>query len=381
MWRPGESKAGQGSTSGSMLGGEMDTQPLLRGTALAFILYDVCEEIDLDALNRIAGARRVGAAFKHFAPEYVRFERPPVIVPVDGEDFGGLQLQGQIKYYDYGVVSLVFERPFAGGWDKLMQLASEWMSSGEFELLGMRILRQRLEIARPALIKPYENWLIEDYFVFHLTEVSGEPSARRLIADSGAQIAQTLRGENLGLSESEIAEVLQSSLSYYPNDLTVIGWNAAFIYDTPSGAQTALQILEYANSQLLEFRHYDELLTREMADAYRSLERGGRLVRRWKYGREATRLQTMALEVTELTEHADNAIKFVSDMFAARLYRLAAVKVGVPDYKDLVNEKLRTANDLYRYMVEQFQQARAFVLELMVVIILVIELGFLFRGK
>jgi hypothetical protein len=359
----------------------METQPLLRGSALALILYDVSEEIDLDALNRIAGARRVGAAFKHLAPEYVRFERPPVILPIDGADFGAAQLQGQIKYYDYGVVSLVFERQFAGGWDQLMQLASEWMSSSDFERLAMRVLKQRLEIARPALIKPYENWLAEDYFVFHLTDISGQPSARRLVAENGEQIAETLRGESSLLSESEIAEVLQSSLSYYPNDLTVIGWNAAFIYDTPAGAQTALQMLEYANSQLLEFRHYDELLTREMAKAYRSLERGGGLIRQWKYGDEATRLQTMALEVTELTEHADNAIKFLSDMFAARLYRLAAAKVGVPDYKDLVKEKLRTANDLYRYMVEQFQQARAFVLELMVVIILVIELGFLFRGK
>jgi uncharacterized Rmd1/YagE family protein len=68
-------------------------------------------------------------------------------------------------------------------------------------------------------------------------------------------------------------------------------------------------------------------------------------------------------------------------MFSARLYKLAAAKVGVPDYKDLVNQKLHTAEDLYRFMVDQFNQSRAFVLELMVVIILVIELVFLFGGK
>ena len=68
-------------------------------------------------------------------------------------------------------------------------------------------------------------------------------------------------------------------------------------------------------------------------------------------------------------------------MFSARLYRLAAVKVGVPDYKDLVQQKLSTAENLYKFMVEQFHQGRAFVLELMVVIILIIDLIFLFRGK
>jgi hypothetical protein len=53
----------------------------------------------------------------------------------------------------------------------------------------------------------------------------------------------------------------------------------------------------------------------------------------------------------------------------------------VPDYKDLVKEKLQTAEDLYRFMVDQFNQSRAFVLELMVVVILIIELVYFFRGK
>jgi uncharacterized Rmd1/YagE family protein len=68
-------------------------------------------------------------------------------------------------------------------------------------------------------------------------------------------------------------------------------------------------------------------------------------------------------------------------MFSARLYKLAASKVGVPDYKDLVTQKVRTAEELYRFMVDQFNQSRAFFLELTVVIILVIELVYLFRGK
>ena len=65
--------------------------------------------------------------------------------------------------------------------------------------------------------------------------------------------------------------MVQASLSYYPNDLAVVGWNAALVYDTAAGAETSVQILEYANSQLLEFRHYDELLTRELAGVYASL--------------------------------------------------------------------------------------------------------------
>jgi hypothetical protein len=67
-------------------------------------------------------------------------------------------------------------------------------------------------------------------------------------------------------------------------------------------------------------------------------------------------------------------------MFSARLYKLAAAKIGVPDYKTLVNQKLQTAEELYRFMIDQFHQSRAFVLELMVVIILIIDLVYLFNG-
>jgi hypothetical protein len=161
----------------------------------------------------------------------------------------------------------------------------------------------------------------------------------------------------------------------------VIGWNAAFLYDSEAGAETAIQLLEYANSQLLEFRHYDELLTRELEGVYAFLDKGTGMLARWRLARAASKLHTVLLDVSELTEHADNAIKFLSDMFSARLYKLAASKVGVPDYKDLVTQKVHTAEELYRFMVDQFNQSRAFVLEALVVIILIVELVYLFHGK
>ena len=163
--------------------------------------------------------------------------------------------------------------------------------------------------------------------------------------------------------------------------MAVIGWNASFLFDTATGAETAIQLLEYANSQLLEFRHYDDLLTRELERVYQLLDKGTGLPARWRLAKSATELHTVLLDVAELTEHADNAIKFLSDMFSARLYRLAAAKVGVPDYKDLVTRKVHTAEELYRFMVDQFNQSRAFMMELAVVIILVIELVYMFQGK
>ena len=355
----------------------------LRGSVLVLIQYDVCEEIRLDELRKIFPARKAEASFKK-APAYVRYQRTPVeetLEPLILES--GERLAGEIKYYDYGVVSLEFELPFSGDWDTLIQLSCRWTSDTNFEKLASRVARQKLERAAPALVKPYKGeWLQEDYFIFHVREIEGAPSADELLASQRDRIAQVVRGEMSMLSEGERQEILQSRISYYPSDLAVIGWDAAFIYDTRAGAETAIQLLQYANSQLLEFRHYDELLTKELENVYDFLEAGRTgWWSRWRTARAASKLHTVLLDVNELTERADNAIKFLSDMFSARLYKLCAQKVGVPDYKDLVKEKLQTAEDLYRFMVDQFNQSRAFVLELMVVVILIIELVYFFRGK
>ena len=359
----------------------------LQGSVLVLIQFDVCEEINLDSLRDIFGARRQEASFKHPAPGYVQYQRPPVVERVEPLVLdSGERLDAQIKYYDYGVLSVVFELPFSGDWDTLVRLSSRWVWDTDFTSFARKIVKQKIERARPALVKPYEGnpdevWLHEDYFVFHVREIAGNPSGAALLATEGGRIAQIVRGETVPLSEGECQEILQSRISYYPNDLAVIGWNGAFVYDNAAGAEPSIQLLEYANSQLLEFRHYDELLTRELQSVYDFLEHGSTgIFARWKNAKRATRLHTVLLDVDELTERADNAIKFLSDMFAARFYKAAAGKIGVSDYKDLVNQKVHTAEELYRFMVDQFHQSRAFVLELMVVIILIIDLIWLFKG-
>src|ERR1700691_903673 len=354
----------------------------LQGSVLVLIQFDVCEEIKLDALRDIFGARRQEASFKHPAPGYVRFERAPVVEPVEALILeSGERLDVKIKYYDYGVLSVVFELPFSGDWDTLVRLASRWVWDTDFTSFAQKIVKQKIERARPALIKLYDSWLHEDYFVFHVRDIAGNPTASELLATQGGRIAQIVRGENVPLSEGEQAEIMQSKISYYPNDLAVISWNGAFLYDSTAGAETVIQLLEYANSQLLEFRHYDELLTRELASVYVLMDHGSGIWARWRTARRASRLHTVLLDVDELTERADNAIKFLSDMFSARLYKVAASKIGVTDYKDLVNQKVHTAEELYRFMIDQFHQSRAFVLELMVVIILIIDLIWLFKGR
>jgi hypothetical protein len=369
-----------------------DQSTALRGSLRALLLFDIAEEIDLPHLRRVLGATasKREPAFRQPAPEYVRFERPPVV-----EDLGacatdaGKELQAKIRYFDYGVASVELRMPFTATWDGLVRLANRWILSPELEASASGMLRARLAATGESLKKPNENWISEDYYVIQVDPIQIDQigaggrilAADELMRECGAEIAQIVRGEDRTLAAAECREVLQSSMSYYPADLLVVGWVAAFVYDTPPAASTTIELLEYANSQLLEFRYYDEVLTRVLADVYRQLDKKPGVWGRWKLAREAENLNTIRLDYGELAERTDNAIKFLSDMFYARVYRLAAARIGVGDYRNLVTDKLSTARDLYESMVNEFHQRRAFFLEVMVVVILMIEIAFLFRGK
>jgi hypothetical protein len=357
--------------------------PILSGSIFVLIQFDVCEELRLDLLQQAISARTVAQPrMKQPAPAYVRYQKPPIAGPLDPLILEtGERLEGEVKFYDYGIASVIYQLPFAGDWDALVRLASHWVWEVDFASRVEPILRARLEPLASAMIKPYARWLSEDYFIFHVREAAAVRNAAELSRAYGPQIAQVVRGDRQQLAQGEVNEVLSSQISYYAADLAVLGWNAAFLYDTPAGADTSIQLLEYANSQLLEFRHYDEQLTGILDSVYDLLAEKRGYFTRWGLARSARGLHTVLLDVTELTERADNAIKFLSDMFAARFYKLATVRVGVPDYKELVARKLRIAEDLYQDMVEQFNQSRAFFLEVTVVLILLIELVYLFKGQ
>jgi hypothetical protein len=345
---------------------------MLKGSLHALLLYDISEEIRVEELREGQGRR--GLKFRGPAPEYVGFEHPPVTLfqePVDVAAAGRCAVT--VRAYDYGILTVALELPFETDWDGLVRFSARWIGAADLESRATEIAKAQAARIRGSLIDPHEGWITEDYYVVHLAEADGL-SAQQLSSDHGSLIAQIVRAEPAQLADEERAEIWQSHLSYYPTDLMVVGWMAAFVYDTAEGAASAVQLLEYANTQLLEFRYYDDVLTKVLSGVYSSLEarRGG--VSRWKMAREAQRLNRIRLEITQLTERVDTSIKFLSDMFYARAYRMAARKIGVTDYRDLVDEKLRTAADLYHSMVNEFHQARAFVLEAMVVAILIIEL-------
>jgi hypothetical protein len=244
------------------------------------------------------------------------------------------------------------------------------MDAPDLEPHARTIAVRHLEQVAPAVIRPKtaKDWLQESYFITNIEQATGagvqDATATGLLSAHGREMVQLVRGELAPLAPKVCEEVLESTVSYYPSDLVVIGTSSSLVYDRSEDARATFQVLEYAKAQLLEFRYYDGLMTRLLSEVYDSLEeKRGILVQRWSLPREAERFNTIRLDVMELTERIDNAVKFVSDVYYARIYRLAAARIGLPEYRKLVDEKLRTMGELYQFMIDQFNEARSFVLE------------------
>lgn len=98
------------------------------------------------------------------------------------------------------------------------------------------------------------------------------------------------------------------------------------------------------------------------------------------YINAAQQLHALFIDVNELTDRTENALKIVGDIYAARVFNLAAARLGVARWKQSVEDKLETLDDIYRFAVEQVSISRGQFLELTVILILVLELVLFFLG-
>ncbi len=361
----------------------MTTQ--VSGRVTAFFLYDVAEAADLDAVRTLLGGAGQSARFaaRSPVPAYVQYTHPPV--QVDADVFGGPPIEGwtgRVKVYDYGVVSLALSRPFEGTWADLIALSNEVMSGAPLDAAAEAACRTAATRLRSALHEPRDTFLSEDYFVFAVTSIDGLPTAGRALELHGDHIVRLVRGETEALSAQERDDVLRHRLSYFASDLVVPSWNGAFVYDNEAGLTGALEILEYANSQLLQFRYYDQRLDLELQKIYARLQ-APKWYEAWigrRYNAATRELHGVFIDVNELTDRTENALKLVGDVYAARLLGLAAARLGVDVWKDAVKDKLKTLDDIYRFAVDQTTMDRGEILEASIVLILVFELVLFFMG-
>jgi hypothetical protein len=356
----------------------------VQGRISAFFLFDVAEGFDLGAVGRLIGPTvQSRLASKPSTPSYIQYQQPPLTI--DGAALGLGDADGfrvRFKIFDYGVISVSLTRELPEAWPALVARGIEWQEDSRLAHGSLALCRDLLGRVAAATTLPRQHFVSEDYFVFSVTELDGRPHAEAVIGTHGDEIARLLRGERDVLSRQERDEVLRHCISYLEGDLVVPTWNAAFVYDTEAGAQATLEILEFANSQLLEFRYFDHVLETELARIYSQLQAPGWFAG-WngrRYSLAAQQVHSLFIDVNQLTDRTENALKIAGDVYTARLFATAAARLGLDHWKANVHEKLTTLDTIYRFAVERTAMVRGEFLEAAIVAILVFELVLFFMG-
>jgi hypothetical protein len=358
---------------------------IIHGQIFALYLFDVAEAINLHAAtSAIGGGVRAKFTPKPATPAYVQYQQPPLWFEDAAVDLPAIDgFRAGFKLFDYGVISLRLTRQFTGTWLELAQLSNLLVENEALERQAEHACRAVASRLKTAMTQPRDSLLSEDYLVFAVTELDRAHTADELVEHHGDVIASVLRGERAQLSRQERDEILRHRLSYLADDLVIPTWNAAFVYDTPAGTQAAVEIVEFANSQLLQFRYYDELLDDALASIYAKMQKEPRwydsLIGR-HYAKAARQVHALFIDVNELTDRTENALKIIGDVYAARLFSLVGARLDLDRWKTNVSEKLKTLDDIYRFSVEHLSMVRGELLEMSIVAILVFELVLFFMG-
>jgi hypothetical protein len=141
-----------------------------------------------------------------------------------------------LSYYDYGVVSLELEIPFTFDWSQLVLLAARWVASGDVERLAQAAVRDATSSCRAHFVKPYDEWLSEDYCIVHVLQQPGSTAADLISqrANETHHIARRQRRLHRGAG--------RGAAGAHPIIRTPAGrrLSAAFLYDSADGARPPL---------------------------------------------------------------------------------------------------------------------------------------------
>jgi hypothetical protein len=359
---------------------------VVAGAIVAIRLFGLANEIDLQRAEELLADRTdlesARIRLDSTPADAVSFVIPPLAVRLGSIalSIGGAEriLSSSARLYDFGVVAISLRLPvndmhwaeFAAAVDAVECSIGPTCSS-DIWLEQCAHLSSLVSEAFEGLVG---TPLQEDYQLALVEAFDAPVTADSLMTQ--IDVVPLLSGHSYPLSEGARKEFLRNRFSYYADDLAVITWDRAFLYE-PRGETDVAEVLELANAQLLEMRAYDQLLNDEMpkmralADARRP--RFSALSGR-RYARLARRLRALVAEITELTERVDNALQVTEDVYLARVYAAAIDLMRVPKFGDAVDRKLAIIRETYTALQSEAESSRAELLEIAVIALIATEI-------
>jgi hypothetical protein len=359
---------------------------IIRGTCYAILAYDIAFSVDLNEAERNIKDVKQRESIKHKrrAPQYFQYEPAPLRVTQEVEKIriGNFQTSAGVDVilYDFGGASVVYSIPLAGPLLNLLALSHDLYENPALLEDSRRRVQKILSVIDGAVSKPNVSSFVEDYAIYQIEALSPSISVAEIVSDHRQTLAQTLRAETRELSEDEVSDAMSRRISFGRDDLTVVDWNSAIVFDPE--AEDIIAVLEFANVELMEMRNLDSRLDLALSAAYETLIKQS--WRRFPFGSHPSQLQAVAqwqVDSAILFEGVNNALKLVGDQYLARLYRAAADRFHMLEWDATIIRKLETLDGIYGKISDRVNTRRMEMLEWIVIILILIEIVMPFIGR
>ena len=357
------------------------------GICRVMFACDVGHSIDLDAVQRKVAAmkgkeaERAGMRTSQASRRMPRdfSQTPPLRVSsaCDPVSVGpwSTATSAETVLFDFGAASVAYSIPIEGEFESLRLLAQTLYDHPDLRANARRRVMDLLANLGDSVTRSHLTDMTEDYFIFEIERFEIEGGSLQEWRSANAPLlAAVLRSESGALSAQEIDDALSRSFTYSPEDLTVVDWNGAVIID--SHAPETSSVLEFANVELLEMRHLDNLLDRSLDRAYRAAERRSLIA--WvdakRAGADMHEISRLQIEHAALFEGVNNALKLVGDQYLGRVYHAASQRFHLPEWDTSILRKLATLESIYSKLSDRASARRAEGLELIVIWLIAFEI-------
>lgn len=347
-----------------------------KGTAYAMFAYDIGQSVDLNEAERRITTIKERSRIKHKrrAPAYFDYSPAPLRIGADTEPLtiGRFRTNPgvDVLLYDFGAVSLTHTIPLSGTFTDLLSLSQDLYDHEPLQAESRRRVEELLAAVGEAVERPYVVDSVEDYVIYHIEASAPSLNGSDLVRDHAQAVAQVLRSESQSLAEQEIQDAIGYRLSFGPDDIAVIDWNAALLLG--QDMEDVLAVLEFANVELLEMRLLDRQLDRALDEAYEALPKLGWI--RWHLpGSVRTELEPIAqLQVDSaiLFERVTNTLKLFGDQYLARIHRLASQRFHLESWDASITRKLHTLESIYEKLAARAAARRMEALEWIIIVLI-----------
>ncbi|HSA38377.1 MAG TPA: hypothetical protein P5013_05750 [Methanoregula sp.] len=337
-------------------------------------IYDIGREIDLDWLERALAQNYFTArtSFVRVKQKSIMIEEPPLMIQMqpirverDGKPF---EFSVVARVYDIGAISFcfIFEDRDAH-YSALEEIAFLFAGQEGLSEFYLQYLKTLGEIIRSHI----RNFATDpDFFEDYTVYVTNH-------RDDTLDPVPLLIGEKTNVSPQIREDILKNSLSYTTDDLAILSWDSALLC-SPDSPTDIIDLIEFANVQVLELRYYDRELTREMEKMYDDIEHADRLSqfrRSRQYHTIMAKQMENSAEISEVIEKVNNLIKVTEDVYYARVYATALKVLRSGLWSESVSRKIDIIRENYSMLSDEVRIQHSNFLEWVVIILIALEFG------